>query len=312
VYERTSVKNNRSINTLIHTLLNGAALLCAASLLWQFAKQYFPEQPPERLTIREGQNIYIDNYDWPATQRTVLLAVSTTCQQCTESAAFFRELVAASRARPYQVIVASAESAQSTAVYLARLGVTEDVEIRQVSLSQIGIQDVPAVAILDNAGTVESVMLGKLTPHQQKEVFRYLQAHTIPLSESISDDTTSTTAIDVQDLISILQNPSAIVLEIRERSRFYEAHISGALNMPLDEIGERAPHELPLDKMIAVYCVEYICDGCTDPNKKKAIYGCEIARKSLSYNGVTNIGIISGSLGALVEQNVPIEGKPCI
>ena len=46
-----------------------------------------------------------------------------------------------------------------------------------------------------------------------------------------------------------------IILDVRTPEEFSEAHIVGAINVPLDSIGQTDPAELPdKDQLIMVYC----------------------------------------------------------
>ena len=53
----------------------------------------------------------------------------------------------------------------------------------------------------------------------------------------------------------MLEADSYILLDVRSEGEYNEEHIEGALNIPDDELGERAADELP-DKnaLILIYC----------------------------------------------------------
>lgn len=49
--------------------------------------------------------------------------------------------------------------------------------------------------------------------------------------------------------------PGSIVVDVRTPEEYAEGHIPGAINIPLDTLGDEQPAELPdLDQRIYVYC----------------------------------------------------------
>ena len=46
----------------------------------------------------------------------------------------------------------------------------------------------------------------------------------------------------------------AVVVDIRVAEDYEEEHVKGAISIPLEEIRERGPKELPTDKLIVTYC----------------------------------------------------------
>ncbi|HEX8746500.1 MAG TPA: rhodanese-like domain-containing protein [Pyrinomonadaceae bacterium] len=46
----------------------------------------------------------------------------------------------------------------------------------------------------------------------------------------------------------------AVVVDIRDDEAYAEEHIRGAVSIPLEEIRERGPKELPAGKLIVTYC----------------------------------------------------------
>ena len=46
----------------------------------------------------------------------------------------------------------------------------------------------------------------------------------------------------------------AVVVDIRDEEAYAEEHVRGAVSIPLEEIRERGPKELPTGKLIVTYC----------------------------------------------------------
>ncbi|HKS28823.1 MAG TPA: rhodanese-like domain-containing protein [Pyrinomonadaceae bacterium] len=56
------------------------------------------------------------------------------------------------------------------------------------------------------------------------------------------------------EVANLVKEGRAVVVDIRDREAYEEEHIKGALSIPLEEVRERGPRELPADKLIVAYC----------------------------------------------------------
>ncbi|MCA1683326.1 MAG: rhodanese-like domain-containing protein [Actinobacteria bacterium] len=65
------------------------------------------------------------------------------------------------------------------------------------------------------------------------------------------------TAIDREDVQRLMAEHGAQLVEVLPAKEFGEEHISGATNIPLKELDERAPRELDRDRPVIVYCNDY-------------------------------------------------------
>ncbi len=60
--------------------------------------------------------------------------------------------------------------------------------------------------------------------------------------------------IKAEELAQAMREGRAVVVDIREAEDYAEEHIKGAVSIPLEEIRERGPKELPADRLIVTYC----------------------------------------------------------
>jgi hypothetical protein len=60
--------------------------------------------------------------------------------------------------------------------------------------------------------------------------------------------------IKVEELVAAIKEGRAVVVDIREAEDYREEHIRGAVSIPLEDVRERGPKELPPDKLIVTYC----------------------------------------------------------
>lgn len=87
-----------------------------------------------------------------------------------------------------------------------------------------------------------------------------------------------------------------LLLDVRTIEEFEEAHIPGAVNIPLDELEDRAA-EVPADKPIIVVC----------RTGRRSIFGAEILR----YAGFKNIDIynLEGGTVAWAQRGWQIDSE---
>ena len=111
--------------------------------------------------------------DWGANSRTLVLAISTKCHFCADSAPFFQRI---SREKPAgtKLLAVLPQDVDESRKYLEQQGVHVD-DVEQVSLDSIKVNGTPTLLLVDKAGTVADVWVGKLEPGQQEEVLGVLK-----------------------------------------------------------------------------------------------------------------------------------------
>jgi len=105
--------------------------------------------------------------DWSKNEKTLVVAISSSCHFCTESAAFYRDIRARTRIHTIAVLPQSVNEGRN---YLNNLGVQVD-EVLQAPLSSIDVSGTPTLILVGRDGTVIRTWLGKLPPELEKEVF---------------------------------------------------------------------------------------------------------------------------------------------
>ena len=63
--------------------------------------------------------------------------------------------------------------------------------------------------------------------------------------------------IDHTEVRRLVSEESAQLVEVLPPKEFSEEHITGAINIPLKELDERAPRELDRERPVVVYCNDY-------------------------------------------------------
>jgi rhodanese-related sulfurtransferase len=63
--------------------------------------------------------------------------------------------------------------------------------------------------------------------------------------------------IDTDELQRLLTEQNAQLVEVLPATNYEKEHITGATNIPLKELDERAPVELERGRPVVVYCNDY-------------------------------------------------------
>jgi len=121
-------------------------------------------------TVPVGTKISLQDVNWAAKKRTLLMALSDTCRYCTESADFYKKL-AQERAKhdDVRIIAVLPQDVSAAQAYLNKLGFSVD-EVRHSPLDAVGVQATPTLILLDDKGVVTASWVGKLPPEKETEV----------------------------------------------------------------------------------------------------------------------------------------------
>ena len=65
------------------------------------------------------------------------------------------------------------------------------------------------------------------------------------------------TSIDRDEVQRLITEENAQLIEVLPATDYAKEHISGAINIPLKELDERAPRELERGRPVIVYCNDY-------------------------------------------------------
>ena len=220
------------------------ALVLSALLVRTFVFQPAQQNPNYRLTT--NATLRINGINWADSDRTVLLALSKECKYCSDSAEFYRRLAAGVASQTNIRLVAMfSEKELEAEAYLKQLDVPIR-ELRYVSLSSLGITNVPTLAILDRNGVVTDMWVGKFSPLEEKDLMSKLR-----LENTRSDDEWSISEAGLERKLA--KKEQLVLLDIRERTAYAANHRDHARNIPLDELPVKAQNELPLDHTIVIY-----------------------------------------------------------
>lgn len=131
------------------------------------------EMAETRKSIGRGDEVAISGIDWQKNGRTLLLALSSTCHFCTQSAPFYQRVV--KERGDTQLVALLPQSAEEGRSYLEQLNITV-ADVRQASLARLGLSGTPTLILVSERGIVSDVWVGALAPSKENEVLSRLRA----------------------------------------------------------------------------------------------------------------------------------------
>lgn len=158
---------------------NVAIILVGIFLGVVLVKNNLLQSPPAMAAppaaIAPGTKLSLPGVDWKTNGRTLVLALSSGCRFCTESAPFYQRL-AQERAQFQNIrfVAVFPEPVEQSRKYLSDLGVTVD-EVRQARLDSIGVAGTPTLIVADANGAVVASLRGKLSSDKETELMAQLK-----------------------------------------------------------------------------------------------------------------------------------------
>jgi thiol-disulfide isomerase/thioredoxin len=123
---------------------------------------------PRRPLIQAGTKITLPGIDWSKSTRTVVLALSTTCHFCSESAPFYQKLQQ-QKPNSVRLVAVLPQPVEDSRNYLNKLGVSVT-DVVQSSLASVGVSGTPTLLLIDNQGLVTDSWVGKLSDSEAAKV----------------------------------------------------------------------------------------------------------------------------------------------
>jgi len=179
-----SIRDKLDIAANVATV--GAAVLISAALI----KVYFAPssqadlktrpitasqsaQLPAELAVGTSLAGRVPGVDWRKNGKTLVLAISTQCHFCKDSAPFYRKLHE-QVGKGLKTVAVLPQPVAESEQYLKSEGVHVD-QVKQVSMGDIGVQGTPTMLLVDGTGAIARVWFGKIQPEQEEQVLADLR-----------------------------------------------------------------------------------------------------------------------------------------
>ncbi len=270
---------------VLERVVNVALLVAAAVFIGMLIQKYYRSSEVARdlgPPVTQGTKLSSLNLKQGEAGRVLLLALSSQCRFCFESAPLYRRIVQEVAGKGIRVVAMLPQSEDEGREYLKGMQVSVD-EVRQTNLPALGIFTTPTVLLLDKEGVVDDIWVGKLSPNMEFSLLDRLRTN----GQSVQPIGGDYPQILASELIGASsQKESFVVVDVDSRKEFREAHIPGSVNIPIDELETRAEDELQSAAHIVVYC------RC--PSDGAAVSALD----QLNKIGFKNVSVLKGGLAA--------------
>jgi hypothetical protein len=165
----------------LEAIANGATIVVSVLLSIILVKVFLlPAKPAPgpaaRAQIQKGKDMkpLLKDVNWSQNGRTIVLALSTQCHFCTASAPFLRKLVQEAKStKAVKTVAVLPQPIAEAQKYLDGEDVHVD-EVTQAEMSSIGVGGTPTWLMVDKAGIVTDVWVGKLDSTGEEQVLHAL------------------------------------------------------------------------------------------------------------------------------------------
>jgi thiol-disulfide isomerase/thioredoxin len=162
----------------VEVLANIAVVITSVILCSVLVNKYFftsakPEAPVKVVQFKVARCERVTKVvDSSRSIRTVVLALSTTCHFCSESAPFYQKL---QQQKPNNVrlVAVFSQPVGDSRNYLNRLGVSVS-DVVQGSLSSVGVSGTPTLLLIDNQGSITDSWVGRLSDSEAARVIEQI------------------------------------------------------------------------------------------------------------------------------------------
>jgi 3-mercaptopyruvate sulfurtransferase SseA len=110
------------------------------------------------------------------------------------------------------------------------------------------------------------------------------------------------------ELRSLLASEKNVeLIDVRTREEFSVAHIEAAINIPMDEIASRVPHEIASGSRLVIYC--HFCPPCEAAASNQGVTSrCVVATTLLREVGHGKVSLVIDDLAGIKQAGVPVFG----
>jgi thioredoxin-related protein len=164
----SKLQNVANISTIVVSVLLSVVLI-KVFLLPQAGRPPIGAQPLVGLNLKQS----LPGVDWAKNKRTLVLALSTQCHYCTDSAPFFQR-IQKEAAKNLKMLAVLPQAVEDSRKYLQGEGVHVD-DVKQAQVSTIGVTGTPTLLLVDSTGKVADAWQGKLQPEQEAGVLAVLK-----------------------------------------------------------------------------------------------------------------------------------------
>jgi hypothetical protein len=299
---------------VFESVLNLLTLVLMLFLVYLLGVRYLVRSPesaaPE--TIRVGSAMHLPGVDWATDRKTLVMALQIGCRWCEASASFYRRLLTGRPAAKFRPIAVLPQPVGDSRTFLNGLGL-EISDVRQVDLADLGVQATPTLIVVDEQGRVESSWMGQLSSSREDAIVKELGVTLGSEKENVAapehELEVSSNLVSATQLVALIKSREQLpIIDVRPREEYRTGHLAGALNIPVEELQVRAPHEIPRDGNIVIYC--HYWGACESAERTEGIATfCANAETWMRKLGFARVMVLQADLDQLHSVGLKVEGS---
>jgi hypothetical protein len=154
------------------------AILCVCILIGVIGVKKFLLSDPRNVVDmpKKGSQIELDGVSWGRADRTLVLALSTRCRYCNDSADFYRRLAPVAAAAGVPVVAVFPQSIDEARAQWASQNLPlTGVDFTQVSGGGLPVSGTPTLILVDRKGVVLRAWAGKQPASGEAEIIHAVQ-----------------------------------------------------------------------------------------------------------------------------------------
>ena len=163
-------------------IANVAIIIVAILIGVVLVKKYIFPSPSHsegaHASIKAGAALSLPDMDWAAKEQTIVLVLQKSCRFCSESAPFYQKLLKEAEKNPKaRFVTVFPHDVDEGKKYLQELQLNIT-EVKQVALQSIDVQGTPTLLLVNNAGVVTDVWVGKIPAEDEQKVIDKVSCQT--------------------------------------------------------------------------------------------------------------------------------------
>ena len=169
---------HKRVELLANIAIIAVAVLLGVVLVQRYLLAPAPPEAAQQARIEPGTKLSLPGVEWGPKRRTLLLALSTDCRYCTESAPFYQRLAQEKEKHDdLGLLAVLPQSIDESQKYLGEHGIKVDA-VKQATPGSLNVRGTPTLILVDQTGAVVESWIGKLPPPKEVEVLnRFLVEH---------------------------------------------------------------------------------------------------------------------------------------
>ncbi len=246
------LRENKAV-PLLNKLVNIAIVALLVIITWKYGKPYVVRQEASP-SVKIGNTLRIPSIEWKKYKKNVVLALSTDCKFCSESADFYNNIVSnLPHGGSVGIVAIFPQTVDDSLTYLKSKNIPiPQANAKQTEFKQIGIVTTPTIYICDDQGQIIDMWTGKVTKSNEHRIYKKLSLNNL---ENLLPNKQIVDGMSLKELVVLQSEKRPLLIVDVSRRELYEVnHIPNSINIPFDELEVRASNELVGKGRIVFYC----------------------------------------------------------